>query len=267
MANPQSYSHIDPEGDIALVLFQGHPETSETEADYDVAGSDTLFDDAHSINTLIVEGIATHHTQQSQQVHQGDTSSQTSYVPLHPVRIKVRSNLLQKHSAVFRELLERRIGSSSAESSAREPAYIPLWNDNPAILAIVLKILQDGPPADCELEELRSVIPGTIVSNKRIDLETFAKIAIIVEKYQLHTAVEDYLKSWEEYLWDYLEKASMKTAMAWMWITWVFELTEYFDEVTKYLAKHGTRSLQRVSDLEFPIPSHVLGKSCDFVCT
>jgi len=261
MANPQAYSDIDPVGDTILVLFQGNPDASETETNCDIAGRDALFDDARSFDTSTIENIATHHALEPQQASDGgrDTSSKASYG--HSIQTKVSSYVLERHSVVFRELLERRTTSPGVQHSPREPIRIPLWNDDPRILIMVLKILHDGVRDDGELEELRKIIPDANMSDKYIDLTTLAQVAVVVEKYQLHVAVKDFLKSWIEDLWNYLECATLKDALAWTWITWVFGLTEYFDEATRYLVRHGTGSIEKDSDLEFPIPSRILGKS------
>jgi len=68
---------------------------------------------------------------------------------------------------------------------------------------------------------------------------------------------------WINALWNYLDKAPIPDALAWVWITWSFELTSYFDKATEYLMKNCTRTLEGDNGLEFPIPSRILRKCID----
>lgn len=181
-----------------------------------------------------------------------------------PLRFKVSQRRLMRCSSFFRAEIPNYIGSPGA-AEALNYTYVPIRNDNPTILALVLRVVHDK-PGEIKQDEVKihtdgdqTVLPVEHKYMDYIDLDALAQIATIVEKYKFHAGIEHCLHAWITNLWNYLEDASIADAIKWLWVTWVFHYADHFFTVTEYLVKNTTMSLQE-STLEYDIPSHVLGE-------
>jgi hypothetical protein len=263
MSAVQDTYEIDVIGDVLLVVLKGDPAANDAEPEDDVAESETLLDDAESVDTLIIQNMLALRMLEPQP----DNESSSAFPRRHqahstrPVRLRVSSHRLLRCSPIFRELLDRYIGNPGAAYQTHYPIHIPIWNDDPAILALVLRILHDGDQVyEAEHEELRTIIPTAEANIDEVDLGTLAQVATLVEKYEMHIVVENSLNKWIDNLWDDMKEASVRDAICWMWIAWVFDLIDYFEKVTEYLVKNSTKSMEGDEDLQFLIPSNVLSK-------
>ncbi|KAJ5368834.1 uncharacterized protein N7496_008594 [Penicillium cataractarum] len=142
-------------------------------------------------------------------------------------------------------------------------------DDNPTIPALVLRVAHDQ-LGNIEQDELtinperdQAVLPIEQRYMDYINLDVLARIATIVEKYQIHVGIEDCLHKWISNLKDYVESTSVPDAIKWLWVTWLFHYADHFFIVTEYLVKNLTMSLAEDNSLQFPIPIHVLRDQLD----
>ncbi|KAI8721378.1 hypothetical protein NCS52_00585200 [Fusarium sp. LHS14.1] len=248
MSLPPETFDIDAFGDILLVLLQGDPSGNDGDIPLDdYSEPDTQFDDASSLDTLITEGML----------------AGASEPPLNnagpptrrAVRFRVASHSLRRSSWVFQSLLDEYVGYPGAAYQSHYPIRVPIWDDDPSTMALVLRIIHEDilvPNAD--QDDFRTFFPTADRFTDQINLPTLARIAVIVQKYHLQAAVDHCLTEWIDGLWKHMHGSTTSDAVTWVWVTWVFELTDHFAAATKYLAKNGTHSLEGSQEAEGPCP-------------
>ena len=92
---------------------------------------------------------------------------------------------------------------------------------------------------------------------RKIDLETLAKIAVIVDKFECAEAVEVFTDMWIAHLKNVIPSLYSRDTMLWICISWVFRQPNVFQLATSAALKHSTGPVQY---LGLPIPSSVIGK-------
>jgi hypothetical protein len=88
---------------------------------------------------------------------------------------------------------------------------------------------------------------------RTMELETLAKVAILVDYYDCGESVEVFVDMW---MADLRVRASIPTQycrnlILWMWVSWAFKLPDMFKQTTAAVIKH---SAERVRDLGLPVP-------------
>jgi hypothetical protein len=152
----------------------------------------------------------------------------------------VSSPHLRLVSPVFRVLLQQH-----AHGGGPQRTTIPIHNDDPRALLILLYIFH---------HRTRKV-PDSI------SLDSLAKIATLVDKYNCAEAVEPFSRVWIDKLKCNRPDAFSGTLLQWLYIAWALKEPQEF--------KHAIRIAQREScdnDIaekakELPIPDSVLGRS------
>ncbi|KFA53429.1 hypothetical protein S40293_03415 [Stachybotrys chartarum IBT 40293] len=240
MSPPVETYDIDGLGDVLLVLLPGDPRETVTDQD-DISEPDTCFDDASSLDTLISDGMLAG-AAETQQGNAGRAIRRA-------VRFRVASHHLRRSSPVFKELLDRYIGYPGAAYLLHYPIRIPMWNDDPAVMALILRIIHEDALQAVADQEVQQLFPTAENYMDQINLPTLARIATIAQKYQLEPVVDYCLTKWIDKLWVDMNGSSIDEAVAWVWVTWVFELADHFAAATKYLAKNSTQNL--TADVEF----------------
>lgn len=83
--------------------------------------------------------------------------------------------------------LEKQLGDPGTESESPNPNHILIWNDDPPIMAMVLRLLRDYSSLNDEDHKiLRELVPTTEKYIDQVSLPTLAKIATVVNKYDFH---------------------------------------------------------------------------------
>lgn len=119
-------------------------------------------------------------------------------------------------------------------------------------------------PGDPEaLVILMHVIHGaTRKVPRNITLDTLARLATLVDYYNLHEAVELFSETWVQNL---KEKAFPKTynpdVVPWLFISWVFRIEDAFLKITQLLICEGdNKAMHAIKDENIPIPSILSGQ-------
>ena len=127
---------------------------------------------------------------------------------------------------------------------------VPLLDDDPAALIILLNIIHGH----------SRKVP------RRFDLPMLAKLAMLIDYYQLYEVVEVYSDFWMtclENMWvKFLTKMSKpRELLQSLCVCWVFKSPDGFAKVTKRISRkfEGTISESHTRDL--PIPDAIIGKN------
>lgn len=153
--------------------------------------------------------------------------------------MRVSSRHLVLASPVFRAMLRRRFNESNVLRTTGS-VEIPLPEDDPDIFMILLNIIHGY---------VRRV-PLTI------DIQTFAQISILVDKYDIRESVELFAHCWFDKLEPTLPDEYTDDIPAWICICWMFDKPKSFEHTTRLALKYGKGNL-RLGDL--PIPSSIVG--------
>ncbi|KAK2036406.1 hypothetical protein LZ31DRAFT_236007 [Colletotrichum somersetense] len=252
----------DPDIDLILLpenLERGDIDLDTTHDGLSDSDAESLDNDATSIDISTFEGIhldetsATAHPppdapdNAARKPHTAKPSTQSG------VRFKVSSAILRETSPVFRELLNNHIGTPGAETAPRGAPRIPICDDDPVAMGLVLRKIHG-------VETYEGIQKNFPLTDNDVDLACLADIAIIVEKYRIHSHVEQGLKECIDRLWEEFGESSVDDALAWTWISWAFDLTDHFTEATLRLAQTADKSLGRREALLYPLPRQILGQ-------
>jgi hypothetical protein len=119
MSAVQDTYEIDVIGDVLLVVLKGDPATNDAEPEDDVAGSETLLDDAESVDTLIIQNMLALRMLEPQP----DNESSSALPRRHqahstrPVRLRVSSHRLLRCSPMpLRSQLPLRLSDNGLEA-------------------------------------------------------------------------------------------------------------------------------------------------------
>jgi hypothetical protein len=130
---------------------------------------------------------------------------------------------------VFAELLNEYVGTPGAAYQPHYPVRIPIWDEDAEVVGLIFRIIhKDHSLEAADRQALEQLFPIKYDHMNHINLVTLAQIAMVVEKYKLHAAVDYCLTCWIDRLWQDMKGASMDEAITWVWVTCVFELTNYF---------------------------------------
>jgi hypothetical protein len=107
---------------------------------------------------------------------------------------------------------------------------------------------------------LMDVIHGRTRKVPRIiDLELLAKIAVLVDYYELSLEViEIFSTMWIENLRSTMPEICSRDLMLWVCISWVFKQPDIFQEATKVAVMYSTGPVQT---MKLPIPERIVRKS------
>lgn len=243
---------IDGEGDVLLCVLRADLIHDGLNLEDDISEPDTLIDDASSLDTLVENGILIEDVEPQPMIAPAPVSRRA-------VRFRVNSNYLRSSSAEFARLLDEYVGSPGAAYQTHFPIRIPIWSNDPSTMGLILRIIHEDSLQQAADQEIQQLFPAAENHVGQIDLPVLARIATIAHKYQLEPAVDDCLADWIDRLWTQTATSSMTEALDWVWVSWVFDLKDYFSAATSYLAKTSTQSLMNLT-LEYPIPSVVIGR-------
>ncbi|EXK77266.1 hypothetical protein FOQG_18021 [Fusarium oxysporum f. sp. raphani 54005] len=257
MSAPSETYDIDCFGDILLVLISGDSQSNLAAQEENISASfsesDTLLDDASFLDSSLVDGVLTSDASQS-------PSTIVNHEPRRAVRFRVASHRLRRSSPVFEQLLYQYVGYPGAAYQSHYPIRIPIWNDDPPIMDLMLRIIHKDDPFETQDQDISQLFPSTECLLDHIDLETLARIATVADKYQLHSSLDFWLTKWVDEIWDNMEESSMSEALDWVWVAWAFDLTDHFSAATAYVAKSSAEPVEGNDDFEYSCPTDVLSK-------
>jgi hypothetical protein len=94
---------------------------------------------------------------------------------------------------------------------------------------------------------------------RQVSLDDLAKIAVLVDYYECAEAVEHFTEKWKENLMtlDPIPSTYCRTLTLWIWIAWVFEFGDDFQNATLVAVKQCSEPMPT---LGLPIPDIVSGR-------
>jgi hypothetical protein len=136
-------------------------------------------------------------------------------------------------------MLQRKFNESNV-LRATGSVEIPLPDDDPDAFLILLNIIHG---------HIRKV-------PLRVDLPTLTQLAILVDKYDVHEAVEMFSNIWFDNLKHEIPQTFTDDIPSWICICWVFAKPSEFKQTTRLALRQGRDELQPDG---LPIPSSVAG--------
>lgn len=158
------------------------------------------------------------------------------------IAMLVSSKHLMLASKVFNSMLSPRFSEGAMLQSCGK-VDIPIFDDDREALEMVLNIIHGHPKK----------VP------RSIDLVTMTRVSILVDKYDIHEAVEHFADLWiKKLVVKRLPSCMDKTLLPWICIAWVFKKQTVFTSVTRIAKIYST---EKLSTSDLPIPEKVLGES------
>lgn len=251
---------FDRNGDIVLIL-QRHQDTNPTVSialahtemtTSDGSGQDTT-EVTHDVedhnqplasdNTLVLSKQMTPATENggpNADIDVGD--SQHHSHPLTYVHMLISSKHMILASSVFEAMLKTHyIEGQTLETKGK--VEIPLPDDDPDAFTILLDIIHSR----------TNQVP------RQVDLGLLTKLSILVDKYQMHEAAGIFPEVWMGELRACLPIASPEEILSWLCISWVFQNSDIFRQVTEILILTSDSEFGEDDVSELPIPKAVVG--------
>ncbi|TGO20774.1 hypothetical protein BPAE_0267g00140 [Botrytis paeoniae] len=160
-------------------------------------------------------------------------------------KILVSSKHMSFASPVFKAMLTGDF-KEAVELREKGRIEIPLPDDDAC--AMIILIIMHG--------RFKSV-------TKYPNLALFAKIAILVDKYQCHESTEFAVKVWTANHRPLPWSRSWYNTSCWICVAWVFRLDDGFREATEKIIREsgvGLGAILKENDLALPIPERVINK-------
>lgn len=185
----------------------------------------------------------------------GSSSPSSSSATTPGLRLKVSSKHLALSSKPFRNKLQfKNSASSHLQSDGRTHISLSPGFDPKAVTIALNAVHGRG-----------SKVP------KQVDLETLAKIACFVDKFQLFETLEIYADRWISTLWKNVdledELTSQRDLVFWIYVAHVFKQAEIFKSATRQAALRASGPIDTlglpirekiISECRPPIPSRTL---------
>ncbi|KAM3066357.1 hypothetical protein ACMFMG_003134 [Clarireedia jacksonii] len=236
---------IDPDGDLVLVLNERIRE-KESGKGKEIATVRRGADDS----AISLGGVSGEEGDDEED--DDDACSVNTEVPLEreqprEIFMLVSSKHMMLVSAVFKAMLQNGNFREGAALRFNGKAEVPLPEDDPDALKILVDIIHSR----------HKHVP------KKIDLDLLTNVAILVDKYRLHEAVELYSDIWIKGLLSTVPKSIQggDAVLQWLCISWIFELEEEFAKMSRVLMAEGCDSAENIlrrSKWDLPIPESVI---------
>lgn len=235
---------IDCFGDILLVPISGDSRSDYEEREETLPESDTLLDDASYLDSSITDGVLAHASESKRDIGH--------HIARRAVRFQVTSYRLRRSSPVFEQLLNQYVGYPGAAYQLHYPIRIPIWDDDPFIIDLILRVIQADDPFQLPDQDISQLFPNTECLLNHINPDKLARIATVAHKYQLQSTLDSCLVKWVDDTWKHMDGASVSEAMAWIWVTWTFELTDHFSTATKFVARNSFKHPGIEDEIKYP---------------
>ena len=227
LTSPKKSVIIDPDGDLTLCLQRQQPKLKYGLRE-GLRGSSANRNDAEG------DGVA-----------EGNGCADKQSCDLH---ILVSAKHMMLASPVFKAMLKHSRFIEGATLHAEGAVEVPLPDDDPAALAILI-----------DITHCRS---GRVPT--KVDLKLLTHLAMLVDKYQLHQAIEGFCVGWIEALKGGagIPRAISGDLLPWLCISWVFAMETEFKQFTRILQHECTKSLAEPelnSEWNLPVSKAVFG--------
>ena len=165
------------------------------------------------------------------------------------IKMTVSSAHLVLKSRVFEAMLDRHQNQEAETLRAHGRVEVVLPDDDYNAFVIVMNVAHGH----------RRKVP------RNVDLDTFARIATLVDKYEWHELMEDHAEKWcQDFSWQQSFPWKLEhTHIPGLWICWVLRFDSQLMDLTEVIIRHRNNAFDLQAVGEHPIPSPLLG---DFLC-
>ncbi|KAE9378227.1 hypothetical protein N431DRAFT_435400 [Stipitochalara longipes BDJ] len=162
------------------------------------------------------------------------------------IHMLVSSKHLMLASPMFKAMLQHSNFKEGDELRSSGQVKVPLPDDDPAALKILLDIVHG---------RVRQV-------PRHVNLTTMTELSVLVDKYQMLEVVELYVEMWMSTLKTSVPMFFTADLLAWLSISWVFGLGDIFKQISR-IAMRGSTDLFGAHESHLPIPQPVFAAISD----
>lgn len=240
---------LDPNGDVILLFYnvnKASPPSQIAETSSQIipsaspTTSPTIIASAASPNASAVHTISPSVTFTNlQPTWELIDVSEEGQMGSGPVRIRVSSRHLALASPVFKNMFSGNWTEGyEIRYKGNTDIVMDMWDFDATL--IIMNIIHGYAPR----------VP------RKVDLDTLAKVAVIVDYYQCHAVVEVFADMWVNYLKVDMPKSFGKMVLQWICISWVFRKPAEFLAATRVALVESPGVVQSYG---LPIPYRIIG--------
>lgn len=248
---------IDPDGDLLLILNERKRENSLSKKIGGLEMMATPVDDSGIGEEIVGDGeVAILETVEEDADGNVNVSEvverekEKNKQELKEIHMLVSSKHMVLVSPVFKAMLQWSSFKEGYSTKAHGKVEVPLPDDDPDAMRILVDIVH------CHHKD----VP------RKVKLSLLTHLAILVDKYRLHEAVQIYSDMWisqaKKKFPSSMAEDGIEVCLQWLCISWVFEKARDFTSMTRIFQQESTTSLAemiRDSNWDIPVPGSVIG--------
>ncbi|TGO80824.1 hypothetical protein BPOR_1678g00010 [Botrytis porri] len=249
---------IDPDGDLLLILNERRKNSVSKRKMGGMEMVTTTVDDSGIGDEIAGEGevgvLETVEEDADGNVNVSevvDKEKDKSKKELKEIHMLVSSKHMVLVSPVFKAMLQWSNFKEGYAMKAHGKVEVPLPDDDPDAMRILVDIVH------CHHKD----VP------RKVKLSLLTHLAILVDKYRLHEAVQIYSDMWisqaKKKFPSSMAEDGIEVCLQWLCISWVFEKARDFTSLTRIFLQESTTSLAemiRESNWDIPVPSSVIDR-------
>ncbi|KAJ8071767.1 hypothetical protein OCU04_002082 [Sclerotinia nivalis] len=237
---------IDPDGDLLLILNERKKCTKRNIAALAVVP----IDDSGIGMEMGTDGEVPEVLETVEEdPYNADADKEKKQKELKEIHMLVSSKHMVLVSPVFKAMLQWSNFKDGYAMKAHGKVEVPLPDDDPEAMRILVDIVH------CHHKD----VP------RKVKLSLLTHLAILVDKYRLHEAVQIYSDMWishaKKKFPSTMAEDGTEVCLQWLCISWVFEKSRDFTAMTRIFQQESTQSLsEMISDSawDIPVPSTVI---------
>ena len=244
MSSTPRTSVFHPDGD-AVLLLGTLQEDSAVEPRVDQAPANDVIVDGGPIDEYSTDKVPTHDFAGNDDTTVRDSKNECA-IPLdsstrYGVRLQVSSKHLSLASQVFKDMFEDLAHSKPSKDLLlcnKNMASIPLPADDIDGMQILMNIVHG----------LTRSVPH------HLNLQTFVKVAVLIDKYEFEEVAELYMNLWFTSLRPKMPQRLDEDLASWIFICWVLKKSDEYTFLTKIAMREITY------EVELEIPDRIIRK-------
>ncbi|KAF7863212.1 hypothetical protein EAF04_007294 [Stromatinia cepivora] len=237
---------IDPDGDLLLILNERKKCSKRKIAALAVVPID---DSGIGMETGTDGEVPEILETVEEDAYHVDAEKERKQKELKEIHMLVSSKHMVLVSPVFKAMLQWSNFKDGYAMKAHGKVEVPLPDDDPEAMRILVDIVH------CHHKD----VP------RKVKLSLLTHLAILVDKYRLHEAVQIYSDMWishaKKKFPSTMAEDGTEVCLQWLCISWVFEKGRDFTAMTRIFQQESTQSLsEMISDSawDIPVPSTVI---------
>ncbi|KAF5869992.1 uncharacterized protein Bfra_010137 [Botrytis fragariae] len=229
---------IDPDGDLLLILNERKRDSVSKRK---IGGMEMV------ATTVDDSGLGMRLSEMGNEI--AEKEKEKNKKELKEIHMLVSSKHMVLVSPVFKAMLQWSNFKEGYAMKAHGKVEVPLPDDDPDAMRILVDIVH------CHHKD----VP------RKVKLGLLTHLAILVDKYRLHEAVQIYSDMWisqaKKKFPSSMAEDGIEVCLQWLCISWVFEKARDFTSLTRIFQQESTTSLAemiRDSNWDIPVPSSVI---------